>query len=389
MKRSGAWGIDLRHRYTSDLFFRTTVHIVALQALFVLILIGTFWGFLRYSNQEVARATVTHVVSILENSSSVSAETFAQALRSIQANVTALLFLGVAALAVVFGMIIAVVTLRPARSSLQNQKLFMSNVAHELRTPLSTIKTSTEVLLLRPHLPPDIEQGLNEIVEEIDRASEIINNLLSLNRLLRPERMEFKEVNLGAIVDTVVERLRVLARGRDVEIVVTKNGPGLVWGNASALEQIVTNIVRNSVSYMAQNRRGTVQVSIEPGHGSTVLKVADNGIGIAQQDLFHIFEPFYRADSARGRGALVLNRGAGLGLAIVNEIVRIHRGSIRMQSTPGQGTTTTVFFPTGPGRVSAAQKEASHAENINEVSIDFSHEHANTPYFDESTRKKS
>lgn len=389
MRRLGAWGIDLRHRYTTDLFFRTSIHIVTLQALLVVVLVSVFWVSLDYSNQEVAKTAVTHVVSILANNSSVSPETFSQAIGSIQANVVAFLFLGMVALAVVFGFVISAVTLRPARNSLRNQKLFISNVAHELRTPLSTIKTSTEVLLLQPNLPKDVERALKDIVEELDRASEIINNLLSLNQLLRPERVEFKEVDLGAVVDMVVERLRVLARGRDVDFTVNKSDYRMVWGNASALEQVVTNIVRNSISYMPHKRHGLVEVSIEPNHrGSIVLTVADNGIGIAQQDLFHIFEPFYRADTSRTRTTLVRNRGAGLGLAIVNEIIRIHHGSIRMQSAPGKGTTATVHLPTGPERSQAAQEPVARTAGVNEVSLDFSQDHTSTPYFNESSRKK-
>lgn len=388
MRQSGAWGTDLRHRYTSDLFFRTTIHIVALQSLFVLALIGAFWVSLRYSNAEVTDAVVLQIAHILDNNGNASSEGFSNSINTIQTNATLLMFIGIAGLAVAFGVIIAHVTLRPARSSLENQKLFISNVAHELRTPLSTIKTSTEVLLLHPHLAKDTRETLTEIVEELDRASEIINNLLSLNRLLRPERIEFKEINFKEVVASSVERLRALARGRGVEITLTGE-EGTVWGNASALEQVITNIVRNSISYMARDRKGAVHVSVEPYAGYVTFTVSDNGIGIAQKDLFHIFEPFYRADTSRGRATLVRNRGTGLGLAIVNEIVRIHHGSIRIQSTPGKGTTTTVTLPTSPERPPMAEVPASTDSNVNEVSMDFSQERTNTPYFNQAPYKNS
>jgi signal transduction histidine kinase len=248
------------------------------------------------------------------------------------------------------------------------QKLFISNIAHELRTPLSTIKTSTEVALLDAALPSTTKKIFGEIVIELDRISGIINNLLSLNTLTRPERMQFRDVDLGPIVDEAIRRHMDLARERDVKIITKMDAHRMVWGNPTALEQVVTNLVKNAISYTPRGEGGVVTVSVRPDyHGMVVLGIIDNGIGIAQEDLFHIFEPFYRADTSRVRR--VRKSGSGLGLTIVNEIVRVHHGKITIESAIKRGTTVLVAFPAGQraDEDTGGSKRAGRSE----VALDF------------------
>ena len=370
MRQFAAWGTAWQEKYASDLFFRTTVHIVALQALLVLILIGVFWSSLRYSNHEVAQAVVSHLVSILENNSSVSPETFTATIENLQADVTLLMFLGIVVLAIAFGFIISSVTLRPARETLRYQKLFISNVAHELRTPLSTIKTSTEVALLDDKLPLTQRKTLLSNISELDRVSEIINNLLSLNTFTRPERMQLQDLDLGSIVEEVVKRHTALANERDVKVLIKMDAHRMVWGNPSGLEQVVTNLLKNAISYTPKNIDGVVTISVQPDyHGMVILSVEDNGIGIAQEDLFHIFEPFYRVDTSRARQ--IRRAGSGLGLTIVNEIVRVHHGRIRIQSTLRKGTAVSVYLHAG-SVPEAPERQPSMPGGRSEVSMDFS-----------------
>lgn len=370
MKRFAGWATVWREKYSSELFFRTTVHIVALQALLVVVLIGLFWSALYYSNKEVADSTVSHVVQILENNSSVSPETLAKSISNIQSDTVFLMFVGIVVLAVICGFVISAVTLRPARETLRYQKLFISNIAHELRTPLSTIKTSTEVALLDEKLSLPQRKTMFSIIAELDRVSEIINNLLSLNTFTRPERMQLEDIDLGPIVETVVKRHAQFASERDVKVLVKMDAHRLVWGNASGLEQVVTNLLKNAISYTPKNAGGVVTVSVQPDyHGMVVLAVEDNGIGIAQEDLFHIFEPFYRADTSRARH--IRRSGSGLGLTIVNEIVRVHHGRIRLQSTLRKGTTVFVYLHAG-NMTEPTQKDTAPGGNRSEVSIDFS-----------------
>lgn len=268
----------------------------------------------------------------------------------------------------VFGFLFFRFMLLPTRNTLHYQKLFISNVAHELRTPLSTIKTSTEVALLDDTLRAPVAKTFSEIAHELDRISEIINNLLSLNTLTRPERMRFSAIDMSTLVETVVKRHFSLAHERKITLTHTRDGATLVWGNEVALEQVITNLLKNAIIYTQKNGNGSVNISLHPDYqGSVVFSVADNGIGIAQHDLAHVFEPFYRADTSRVRS--VKSTGSGLGLAIVNEIVRAHHGKIHIESARNQGTTVSVLLPAGLTKPISSEIVVG---NRNHVSMDFS-----------------
>ncbi len=332
-KQFGEWGTALQEKYRTDLYSRTIINIGILSVAFVLACLGAF-----------AIALWLH-----------SAAWF--------------VFIGILLVVIASTVLLARVLLLPVRDTLHYQKLFISNVAHELRTPLSTIKTSTEVALLDDKLPKAMQRIHLDVVDELNRISEIINNLLSLNTLTRPERIEFKNVDLGELMDTTVRHLSSLARERSIEIVVKKDNYRVVWGNAVALEQVMTNLVKNAISYTPKGINGVVTISIYPDYkGSVVFSVVDNGIGISQEDLFHIFEPFYRADTSRVRN--VSKSGSGLGLTIVNEIIRVHHGKINIQSAPRKGTTVSVFLPSG---VELSPSMARHEKpRASEISLDFS-----------------
>lgn len=241
----------------------------------------------------------------------------------------------------------------------------MSNVAHELRTPLSTIKTSSEVALLDGNLPAPLKQTFREIVEELNRISEIINNLLSLNTLTRPERMQFSSVDIAPLAETASRRYKLLARERGIKVILRQEPGALVWGNPTALEQVMLNLVKNALSFTPENAGGVVTVTVRPDGDMVLFSVADTGIGISQDDLFHIFEPFYRVDTSRVRK--IKKSGSGLGLTIVNEMVRAHHGRIHIESHKRKGTTVSVYLPRG-GSTRKRQDTAEHSE----TSIDFS-----------------
>jgi len=315
-------------KYRSDLSFRTSVNIVALQAGFV----------------------VTCIAAVL-----LAARLSGGALY---------VFGSMVVVAAVFGVFVARFVLRPARETLQNQKLFISNVAHELRTPLSIIKTSSEVSLIGEDLSPTTRQSFKEIIEELNRASEIINNLLSLNALTRPERMRFQNIDLSPLVDDIVARHESFARERGIKIVVRKEVGSIAWGNRAALEQVMVNLLKNALSYTPEDTKGVVTITLRPdGKGMILFAVADTGIGISQEDLFHVFEPFYRADTSRVRN--IQHQGSGLGLTIVNEMVRAHHGKIHVESAKRQGTVVSVYLPQGGF---GARPTSVHAE----ASLDFS-----------------
>lgn len=365
LKRFAAWVTVWREKYEADVFLRASVSIIVLLAALVVVCVGLFWFALHFTNEAVVRAIVANIHEIIAGTG--TPQPLSSSIRSIQTASVWYVFLGLVAVAILFGFLFARFMLWPTRNALYYQKVFISNVAHELRTPLSVIKTSTEVALLDEAIDAPMRDTLHEIVHELDRISEIINNLLSLNSLTRPERMQLSNVEMGPLVDLAVNRLRLLAAEREVRIEVEKDMYGVVWGNATALEQVVGNLVKNAVNY-SQKGAGVVNIGIRPNYrGSVIFSVSDNGIGISQKDLVHIFEPFYRADTSRVRD--VRPGGSGLGLTIVNEIVRAHHGKIQIQSARNRGTTVSVSLPVA---VVQSGKEPSGESRQNEISIDFS-----------------
>jgi two-component system sensor histidine kinase CiaH len=327
------WAIASREKYRNDLFFRTTLQIISLQTLLVVVCLSAF-------------------IFSLYNPGD---EWYA--------------FGGVLVLSGLCGTLLARFTLGPARDTLRYQKLFISNVAHELRTPLSVIKTSTEVGLIDDSLSASVKETFYDILNELDRVSEIINNLLSLNALTRPERMRFANIELGTLVDSVTKRHAMLANERNIKLNIKKGSYTTVWGNTTALEQIIANLVKNAISYTPKGTNGEVTVEVRPEGDMLLLSVTDTGIGISQEDLFHIFEPFYRADMSRVRK--IKKGGSGLGLTIVNELVRVHHGKIQIQSALRRGTAVYVYLPFGTSSNNPVP-EVNPESDESEISIDFS-----------------
>ena len=270
---------------------------------------------------------------------------------------------------IILSYLIARIALSPTRTALESQKQFIGNVAHEIRTPLSVIKTNTEVALMSQGVELETRETLRSTIEELDRISEIINNLLSLSASVRPERIEFRDLDLGPIVRSVIRKLRDLTEKKHLEITARMSERRIVWGNATALEQIAMNLLKNAASYSAEG--GRVVVTIEPVHPDHIeFTVQDFGVGIPRKDLFRVFEPYYRVDPSRRRG----DGGSGLGLTIVSELVKLHGGRITVRSAERRGTIVTVQLPAG--RISLDSADAPRnrgAEDAGEIAVDFSH----------------
>jgi signal transduction histidine kinase len=258
-------------------------------------------------------------------------------------------------LASVFGYLVTRLALTPTRNALENQKQFVGNIAHELRTPLSIIKTNTEVALLANSISTDMRETLESNVEELNRISGIINNLLSMNLLLRPEKMEFANINLKTIIDRVFHALDGLSKKKNVMLGITGSEYQTVWGNESGVEQILMNVVKNAINYTPAG--GSVTIHVEANFQNEVeVAVTDTGVGIPEKDLAYIFEPFYRGDASRNRQG---GAGSGLGLAIVNELVKIHKGSIAIRSSEGTGTSVEIHLPRGRKEKAPTKQRAS------------------------------
>lgn len=262
-----------------------------------------------------------------------------------------------------------------AEEILGEQKAFIANVAHELRTPLSVIKTSSEVALFDPALSRDARKTFVEIVGELTRVSEILDNLLSLNALAGGERMALQNLDVGAIVEGAAKRLVPLARERRIRMSVRARPGSIALGNRAALETAVHHLIKNALLFTPASEDGVVAVRVRPEGSSTVIEVRDNGIGMSRDDLLHAAEPFYRADVSRHRA--IKQTGSGLGLTIAHEMVRLHGGTLTLESKRREGTVATVALPRG-GFIPATGAEEYTNERL--ARSDKSESGAHEPY---------
>ncbi|MGN0991190.1 MAG: ATP-binding protein [Candidatus Ventricola sp.] len=218
---------------------------------------------------------------------------------------------------------------------------FVSNASHELKTPLATIKILVESMIYQDDMPPELrEEFLTDINKEIDRLSSVVGDLLTLVHIdshklrLRREMMVFADT-----VRESVKRLQPLAKKRGQEISVEITDPCEMFADPGKLAQVCYNIVENAIKYTPDG--GKITVRLRRMGRDAVLDISDTGVGIPEEDLAHVFDRFYRVDKARSRET----GGTGLGLSIVQQIVRLHAGSVTVQSVRGEGTTFTVQLP--------------------------------------------
>lgn len=334
--------IGFAHRFRGDSFFRTECNLIALQIAYATILVAVSIATLFILYHDILTRVAGALVAMLTSPAPPSATAITAGLAAIRTQDIFELVAVIAVTAIVFGYLVTRFALAPARNALSAQKRFIGDVAHELRTPLAVIRTNMEVQLLEEEISKDARAFVLSNLEELDRISGLINNLLTLNAFLKPQEMPFGNVHLDRIAERVFDRLESLAKRRSVRLKLSATRREPAWGNAAALEQVLMNLVKNAVQHTED---GEVRVTIGPStSGALELVVADTGTGIKREDLLHIFEPFYRGDRARARAG---GAGSGLGLAIVNELVRLHRGRIRIQSAPEIGTRVTVTIPYG------------------------------------------
>ncbi|HZU03229.1 MAG TPA: ATP-binding protein [Ktedonobacteraceae bacterium] len=220
------------------------------------------------------------------------------------------------------------------------QRRFVADASHELRTPVTAVRSMTEVALSQPGSSEDYMGVLREVNAEAERLSRLINDLLALARAdERQVQFDVDSVRLDLLATDTVESLEPLALERDITLSFQTAEPATVRGDAARLIQVIIGLVDNALTYT--NAGGRVTVSVEIHDATAYLIVSDTGIGIAQEDIGHIFERFYRADPARSRAA----GGCGLGLALVEWIVHAHGGKVTVESQMGRGSTFTVVLP--------------------------------------------
>jgi heavy metal sensor kinase len=226
--------------------------------------------------------------------------------------------------------------------SVRQMKQFTADASHELRAPVSLIRTTAEVAVQKRDRPAvEYVQALDEILEETERTSQVVESLMLLARAdSEKEAIEFSATDMCAIVRNAAEQGEKLARIHGLQFSAhVPNNPIWIQADGDALRRALLIMIDNAAKYTP--RGGAITVGLEARDGFVVASVADTGIGITNEDVAHIYDRFWRADKARSRE----QGGAGLGLSIARWIVEMHRGTIGVTSNLGMGSTFWIRLP--------------------------------------------
>ena len=223
----------------------------------------------------------------------------------------------------------------------ESRQEFVSNVSHELKTPLTSMKVLADSLMGQEDIPVELyREFMTDIGAEIDRETKIINDLLSLVKMDKSAgNINITSVQINELLERIMKRLRPIAQKQNVELVMESFRPVVAEVDEVKLTLALTNLIENAIKY--NNPNGWVHVSLNADHQNFFVTVEDNGIGIPKEAQNRIFERFYRVDKSHSREI----GGTGLGLAIARNAIIMHRGAIKVHSMEGEGTTFTVRIP--------------------------------------------
>lgn len=223
----------------------------------------------------------------------------------------------------------------------ESRQEFVSNVSHELKTPLTSMKVLADSITGMGDAPVDLyKEFMTDIGHEIDRETKIINDLLSLVKMDKSAAdLNIVSLNVNELLEQILKRLKPIAEKQKVELVFESFRPVIADVDEVKITLAFSNLIENAIKY--NNPDGWVRVSLNANHQYMYVKVQDNGMGIPKADLDHIFERFYRVDKSHSREI----GGTGLGLAITRSAILMHKGGVKVFSTEGEGTTFDVRIP--------------------------------------------
>lgn len=249
-------------------------------------------------------------------------------------------------LSAVMGYILAGITLRPIEEMVEEQGRFVGDASHELRTPLTILTTSLEVYKRDNNKTKrKTEEILSSTLKEVKRLSSLSNSLLRLST--HSSSSPSSEVDLKKIVKKTTNMFKSNVNKKKINL-ISKLESVKIKGSEDTLSELITILLDNAVKY-SDKPKGKIRIELKKKGHHAVLTVEDNGIGISEDDLPHIFDRFYRADRARAKskksGLPAEEGGYGLGLSIAKNIVENHHAKITAQSKTGEGTVFTVVFP--------------------------------------------
>ncbi|HEX8923152.1 MAG TPA: HAMP domain-containing sensor histidine kinase [Patescibacteria group bacterium] len=249
---------------------------------------------------------------------------------------------GIIVLSGALGYFLAGRTLRPIQQMLDDQNQFISDASHELRTPLTSLKTALEVNLRDKNLTlNDAKTLIEENIDDVNKLQSLSDSLLKLAQFQKPTQvLNLSDCDLKAIIAKAVKRIEPMAHAKSISLKTSLPPHLFLIADADNLVDLFVILLDNAVKYSPKGK--VVLITSTQSDKSVTINVTDQGIGIEPDALPHIFDRFYRSDSARGRSG---SGGYGLGLSIAQKIISRHHGSVFVKSQPGQGTTFSVTLP--------------------------------------------
>ena len=240
----------------------------------------------------------------------------------------------------VIGTVVLLFDVTERETAEQMRREFTANVSHELKTPLHTISGCAEMLESGGVKPEDQKKFVHLIYTQVQRMITLVQDILYISHLDEGAvDMNCVKIDMCLMTNKVIESLSHEAEKKHVSVSLESDGEVIYYGVARLTESIIFNLVDNAIKYNKEG--GAVHVSLHAGAHTVTLKVADNGIGIPEEDQSRIFERFYRVDKSRSREI----GGTGLGLAIVKHAAMLQNAQIKLDSRIGEGSTFTVIFP--------------------------------------------
>ena len=225
------------------------------------------------------------------------------------------------------------------RLSFERQRQFTGDAAHELKTSIAVLKSSLQLLTMRPRDASEYQAGVSDLLSDTSRMEELTEQMLTLARLEAEEVQSNQIIDLSRVVQSVMARMQSFAQVREIAMEVQANEPHLVTVQPKDADVLCSNLVMNALQHSPAH--SVLVVSVRCAGSGTELRVSDQGEGIPPAALPHLFNRFYRVDASRSRQS----GGTGLGLAICKAIVDRSHGNIRIESEPGNGTEVIVTFP--------------------------------------------
>lgn len=232
-------------------------------------------------------------------------------------------------------------TIRKLKNLDQSRQEFVSNVSHELKTPLTSIRVLADSLMGMENAPEELyHEFMQDISKEVDREGKIIDDLLTLVKMDKSSPdLNIAQTSINGLLDQILKRLTPIAKKRNIEITYESKREVMADVDEVKLSLAISNLVENAIKY--NHEEGQVRVTLDADHKFFYVQVSDTGVGIPKEFQERVFERFYRVDKARSRET----GGTGLGLSITKNIILLHQGAIRLKSEEGEGAVFTVRIP--------------------------------------------